>query len=499
MFNKPQISQKIFDLATHWDFSGGLSITHQNETVYEGFFGHKEANQKVISKEDTYLIHATSTFLLALSILVLVKQKKLSIDDTLDRFIPEYDKGKNITIRHLLYNKSSIPCYFYEIMMVERQKDPKHQALSDEERFKKERLLYHSGVTFNDFFRMIKDCALYQEPGIKSEHSESNRMFLLEIIERVSNQTITEFQLEHIFKPLGTKNTKAGIQASTDSYEVMKDTIYIEMPKPKNLLYTLVTTADDMHLVLMGLVNQKILSKKEWNLGLSVNGEGDFILSRNINGIYYGDTDVLGYNTVFYFDPLSKTGILFLSNKAPKMALIDGEWWYLEKEVRSLIEQAVTYPSKHTRLVPYHKNNMWSAIQLKVDKDQERFVLDAKQSICMVAGYSSKKAYVLMESKRAVGLLVLDCDPKKNLFNVDILLVDKRYQHRGYGKIMLQKGLEILKKKGAKAIEIGVSRYNIPAQKLYRSLGFKEVAIYPEGMALKIEWKEEPTVLKEEL
>jgi ribosomal protein S18 acetylase RimI-like enzyme len=47
------------------------------------------------------------------------------------------------------------------------------------------------------------------------------------------------------------------------------------------------------------------------------------------------------------------------------------------------------------------------------------------------------------------------------------VLVDRRYQNRGFGRIMLSRGLEILKQNGAKRIEIGVNRYNFAAQKLY--------------------------------
>jgi len=93
----------------------------------------------------------------------------------------------------------------------------------------------------------------------------------------------------------------------------------------------------------------------------------------------------------------------------------------------------------------------------------------------------------LMEGRRAVGLMVLLIDRKKADYCVDIFLVDKKYQNRGFGKVMLSEGLEILKRNGARRIEIGVNRFNVAAQKLYFSLGFEPAAVYEQGMWLRID------------
>ena len=47
---------------------------------------------------------------------------------------------------------------------------------------------------------------------------------------------------------------------------------------------------------------------------------------------------------------------------------------------------------------------------------------------------------------------------------------------------MLRFAVDYLKKAGAKKLSIGVNRFNIPAQKLYKSVGFKEDCVYDEGI-----------------
>ena len=70
---------------------------------------------------------------------------------------------------------------------------------------------------------------------------------------------------------------------------------------------------------------------------------------------------------------------------------------------------------------------------------------------------------------------------------MDFLQVDHRLQGRGYGRILLNHGIDILKNAGAKKLEIGVNRFNIPAQRLYLNAGFKLERIYEDFMELKME------------
>ncbi|MDD3401675.1 MAG: GNAT family N-acetyltransferase [Eubacteriales bacterium] len=59
------------------------------------------------------------------------------------------------------------------------------------------------------------------------------------------------------------------------------------------------------------------------------------------------------------------------------------------------------------------------------------------------------------------------------------MLIDRRYQNRGYGRIMLRLGMDILKKAGAKKLELYFSRNNSAALGRYKSVGFEIVARYP--------------------
>ena len=50
---------------------------------------------------------------------------------------------------------------------------------------------------------------------------------------------------------------------------------------------------------------------------------------------------------------------------------------------------------------------------------------------------------------------------------------------------MMIKGIEYLKSLGCKHLSIGVNRFNVAAQNLYKSVGFKEKTVYEDFIELK--------------
>ena len=140
-----------------------------------------------------------------------------------------------------------------------------------------------------------------------------------------------------------------------------------------------------------------------------------------------------------------------------------------------------TFP-KNTKMVPYGAKNWRQAANLEIRPDQREFVSGALDTIAYSSAYKNHKLFVEMEGERAVGLLDLSVDKKKGDYNIEIVLIDRRYQGKGFGKFMLRFAVDYLKKAGAKKLCIGVNRFNIPAQNLYKSVGFKEDCVYDEGI-----------------
>ena len=72
---------------------------------------------------------------------------------------------------------------------------------------------------------------------------------------------------------------------------------------------------------------------------------------------------------------------------------------------------------------------------------------------------------------------------EKNYYTLWKLLIDRKYQHRGYGRKALELGVAFLKEwYGVPAVFTGVSPGNTAAKNLYRSMGFRETGLFENNM-----------------
>ena len=153
------------------------------------------------------------------------------------------------------------------------------------------------------------------------------------------------------------------------------------------------------------------------------------------------------------------------------------------KEFRKEAASAFIYP-KNTKLVPYGKGNLWDAMELSIEDEQLEYMSNAKQAICIAYAYK-QKLLILMEGRHSIGLVAFKIDKKNEKYYIESVLIDKKYQHRGFGKIMMMKGLEYLQSEGCTHLTMGVNRFNLAAQKLYKAVGFNEKTVYEDFIEME--------------
>jgi CubicO group peptidase (beta-lactamase class C family) len=122
----------------------------------------------------------------AAAVMMLVEQGKLSLQDDITKFFPDYPTGgKKVTVENLLTHTSGIKDYLEKLWPGRMRED-----------FRPERLI--------DLF---KNDGLEFEPGTKESYSNSNYVLLGVIIEKLSGKEYGRFIEENIFKPLGMKHS----------------------------------------------------------------------------------------------------------------------------------------------------------------------------------------------------------------------------------------------------------------------------------------------------
>jgi diamine N-acetyltransferase len=120
------------------------------------------------------------------------------------------------------------------------------------------------------------------------------------------------------------------------------------------------------------------------------------------------------------------------------------------------------------------KENFWDIIKLEVEDYQKEYVLENSVSIAQSKIYPECIPKAIYSDDTLVGFLMYDIDREYDNYWIDELMIDKKYQKKGYGK----KAVEIIiaeMKKDANhnKIYLHIEKGNINAVKLYESFGFK--------------------------
>ncbi len=166
-------------------------VYENGNTLYEGAYGSANLEHSVpIDPQKTIFdIGSVSKQFTAASILLLVQDGKLKLDDDIRKYLPEIpDYGHIITIEHLLYHTSGVRDYTVLRWMMGKS--------------------FWDYTTEKDGLNLIsQQDALDYDPGKKHSYSNTGYFLASVIVKRVSGKTLAEFAKQRIFSPLKMNNT----------------------------------------------------------------------------------------------------------------------------------------------------------------------------------------------------------------------------------------------------------------------------------------------------
>ncbi len=177
------------------DFNQPLSpgasvmVIQDGKPIFAKGYGLAEIERQIPCRTNTnFRLASVTKQFTAMSVLILVDRKKLSLDENLTDFFPEFPEyGKKITVRHLLTHTSGLIDYEDVI--------PKGTEIP---------------VLDRDVLRLLmKQDKTYFPPGTKFRYSNSAFSLLSLIVEARSGNPFAQFLAKNIFGPLKMDHTLA--------------------------------------------------------------------------------------------------------------------------------------------------------------------------------------------------------------------------------------------------------------------------------------------------
>jgi CubicO group peptidase (beta-lactamase class C family) len=190
-------------------FNGSVLVAENGKVIYRKAFGYANKETKQLLKpEFCFDLASVSKQFTAMGVMILKERNKLSYDDKITKYFPEFPVyGKDITIRNLLNQTSGMPLY---------------------QPFATKYNLTNAAILEIIEQRESLDAGI----GERYVYNNAGYVMLAMIIEKVSNRSLAEFLKENIFKPLKMKNTLVG------------DTPKIDL-KNRAIGYTVIGELDD--------------------------------------------------------------------------------------------------------------------------------------------------------------------------------------------------------------------------------------------------------------
>jgi len=168
-------------------FNGVVLVSQGDRVVYEKAFGLADRTFKVPNTATTrFHIASVSKPITAAAVLLLAERGKLSLGDTISKFVPDFPSGNRITIEEVLSHYSGLA-------------DTSSTAeYNDWSRFPQ---------TAASLVEKLAKLPLRSEPGTRYSYSNSNYHLLALIIEKASGVSYGDFLDQNIFKPLAMTST----------------------------------------------------------------------------------------------------------------------------------------------------------------------------------------------------------------------------------------------------------------------------------------------------
>ena len=119
------------------------------------------------------------------------------------------------------------------------------------------------------------------------------------------------------------------------------------------------------------------------------------------------------------------------------------------------------------------RNNIWDILKLKVSEEQMHFVATNAVSIAQAKAQPECVPLAIYDGETPVGFTMYCLDLEEKEYCIYRLMIDSRYQRKGYGREALQKIIDKIKEdKEHHKILISFEPNNGVAKNLYISMGF---------------------------
>lgn len=176
-------------------------IERDGKVVVDGNYGFADLENRVpVTRDSVFAIGSISKQFGAAAVMQLVEAGKLSLEDPLSKWMPEFPRADKILVRNLLQHTTGIVDFEYSGTW------PKTMGLER---------------TTDEIIATFRDLPPLFEPGQQWSYSSSNYVLIGKILEKITGEPLAQLMKTRVFDRAGLEHTRF-----CDSYELIPNRVH---------------------------------------------------------------------------------------------------------------------------------------------------------------------------------------------------------------------------------------------------------------------------------
>lgn len=290
-------NQEIDNYLQQVGFSGSVLVVRDGKTILQkGYLDANRETKKPNTPDTLYYIGSSQKAIIATAILQLEEQGKISTEDPIAKYFPNFPNGNNIYIKNFLNHTSGIVGHTEKV----------------------------GTITPKELMEDIENQGIKSQPGTW-QYLDSNYTVLAYLVEKLSKEPLDNYLQEHILKPAGMKHTGFKLKAvdggknESAGYYINKDGTY-RKPELVDLsqMYgcgDMCMTTTDLYLFDKALMSKKLISEASLKKMFTPGSSSGYGMGFYVDPGSYNSHGVLsGWNVSNSMSHTGRTYVILFSN-----------------------------------------------------------------------------------------------------------------------------------------------------------------------------------------
>lgn len=414
-----------------------------------------------------YLVDGAGGFLLGMSLAALMDDGLLSAETLPSEIISaeRLPRGKEASVGRLMRRVSGLPDPICGVLLPDLYRAPELSGLSDSE--KKQRanaaILEHRSLDrqmelLGGGKRILR---------LRRVPSSLETAILAEIAEELSPEGLMDLQRVRILEPLGI--TPLACQPDYEAHRIHA------------------LTLDQLERLTSALASGKLaISDRCRSLCARPTGKHSLPFSAAGN-VMCGHSCVSGHTVDIIFDPDGGVGVLSASREPLPIVRQGDSFRRIDADIVYHMNSAGVFP-RDTRLEKLTGHYLPDLLSIRLEEEQLDYVSTPAMLLAHMTLEEFRnvfRVYMIVDSGTVAGVLAVTPGAGKDSFVLDTLIIDRRFQRRGFGKAALRLLTDLLKGEGGRELAVCVSPSNTAALGLYEAFGFELALVHSDSLVLR--------------